>query len=79
MPASAPAADVLSRAVLCADAALQRWLPGEHEAPERLHQAMRYAVFAGGKRLRPALVMACAEICGTPGNTTVVGYCMAAV
>ena len=32
-----------------ADAALKRWLPPESEAPTRLHQAMRYAVFAGGK------------------------------
>jgi geranylgeranyl diphosphate synthase type II len=79
MPASAPAADVLTRAAACADAALQRWLPGEHEAPARLHQAMRYAVFAGGKRLRPALVLACAEICGSSGNSARVGDCMAAV
>ncbi len=40
------------------DAALHRILPPETEAPERLHKAMRYPVFAGGKRLRPALLLA---------------------
>lgn len=43
------------------DATLKRHLPQEGEAPERLHQAMRYAVFNGGKRLRPLLVAASAE------------------
>jgi len=32
--------------------------------PEIIHEAMRYSVFAGGKRLRPVLVLAGAEICG---------------
>ena len=35
-------------------------------APPRLREAMRYAVFAGGKRIRPALVVAAGEICGAP-------------
>lgn len=46
------------------DAALERFLPRESRMPEVLHKAMRYSVFAGGKRLRPALCMAGAEICG---------------
>ncbi|MBC8207274.1 MAG: polyprenyl synthetase family protein [Kiritimatiellales bacterium] len=44
--------------------ALERILPGETVHPERLHQAMRYSVFAGGKRLRPALCIAACEACG---------------
>jgi farnesyl diphosphate synthase len=52
---------LLAHAVQRADAALQAWLPPEDEAPTRLHQAMRYSVFAGGKRLRPALVLAAAR------------------
>ena len=46
------------------DAALERALPAESERPESLHKAMRYSVFAGGKRLRPVLVMAGAEAVG---------------
>ncbi|NJC87900.1 MAG: polyprenyl synthetase family protein [Desulfuromonas sp.] len=49
------------------DAALDRWLPGETVLPPRLHEAMRYSVFAGGKRLRPILVIAaCEAVGGTP-------------
>jgi len=40
------------------DAALERLLPAETLRPETLHKAMRYSVFAGGKRLRPVLVIA---------------------
>jgi len=46
------------------DAALQKSLPGEEILPARLHQSMRYSVFAGGKRLRPILVIAAAEAVG---------------
>jgi geranylgeranyl diphosphate synthase type II len=46
------------------DQALERTLPGEQERPESLHRAMRYSVFAGGKRLRPVLVIAGAEAVG---------------
>lgn len=48
------------------DAALDAALPAEGETPERLHEAMRYAVFGGGKRLRPALVRLVAEAFGAP-------------
>ncbi|HEX7213464.1 MAG TPA: farnesyl diphosphate synthase [Methylomirabilota bacterium] len=46
------------------DAALDVFLPPETRRPETLHKAMRYSVFAGGKRLRPILVMAGAEAVG---------------
>ena len=46
------------------DQALERVLPGEEIAPSTLHRAMRYSIFAGGKRLRPVLVLAAAEACG---------------
>ena len=46
------------------DAALERVLPAECGRPETLHRAMRYSVFAGGKRLRPVLVIAGAEAVG---------------
>ena len=46
------------------DKALGRFLPAESAPPETLHRAMRYSVFAGGKRLRPVLVFAGAEAVG---------------
>jgi geranylgeranyl diphosphate synthase type II len=46
------------------DAALERVLPPETAMPPTLHRAMRYSVQAGGKRLRPILVLAGAEAVG---------------
>jgi len=46
------------------DAALDHWLPGGTVNPMRLHQAMRYAVLAPGKRVRPVLVYATAQALG---------------
>ena len=43
------------------NSALDRWLPPDHVEPSRLHQAMRYAVLAPGKRVRPILVYAIAN------------------
>ena len=43
------------------DVALDRWVPAETEDPAHIHQAMRYSLFAGGKRIRPLLAMAAAE------------------
>ena len=46
------------------DAALERHLPSEAAPPLTIHRAMRYSVMAGGKRLRPILVIAGAEAVG---------------
>jgi geranylgeranyl diphosphate synthase type II len=46
------------------DRALDRFLPRATVKPRTIHQAMRYSLFAGGKRLRPALALAAAEACG---------------
>lgn len=46
------------------DAELDRLLPDAGEAPTRLHEAMRYAVFAGGKRIRPLLTLLACETQG---------------
>jgi len=43
------------------DEALEKHLPKATERPSQLHEAMRYSVFAGGKRLRPVLALAAAE------------------
>ena len=50
------------RARAQAELVLERVLPAENNLPQRLHQAMRYAVLGGGKRLRPLLVLAAAEL-----------------
>lgn len=44
--------------------ALHRALPAASAKPATIHQAMRYSLFAGGKRLRPILVIAAAETLG---------------
>ncbi len=46
------------------DAALDKFLPKATAKPATIHKAMRYSIFAGGKRMRPALVLAAAEACG---------------
>jgi geranylgeranyl diphosphate synthase type II len=46
------------------DAAMDGFLPKAKERPATIHAAMRYSVFAGGKRLRPVLCLAAAEACG---------------
>jgi geranylgeranyl diphosphate synthase type II len=45
------------------DRALNRYLPKANTKPGTLHKAMRYSLFAGGKRLRPILCLAAAEAC----------------
>jgi geranylgeranyl diphosphate synthase type II len=46
------------------DRALDRFLPKASTRPGTIHKSMRYSLFAGGKRMRPALVLAAAEACG---------------
>jgi geranylgeranyl diphosphate synthase, type II len=44
------------------DATLERLMPPESTAPSSIHKAMRYSVFAGGKRIRPVLCVETARI-----------------
>jgi len=53
--------DYLRKQCSAVDAALDRVLPPADERPARLHEAIRYAVFTGGKRLRPVLCLAAAD------------------
>ncbi len=46
------------------DRALDRFLPRATAKPSTVHKAMRYSLFAGGKRMRPVLTLAAAEACG---------------
>lgn len=43
---------------------LSELLPPESAAPSTIHQAMRYSIFAGGKRIRPLLCLEAAKACG---------------
>lgn len=46
------------------DKLLDQYLPSVDSEPSHLHEAMRYSVFAGGKRLRPILALAAFDYCG---------------
>jgi geranylgeranyl diphosphate synthase type II len=54
----------LRRQTAAVDRALNRFLPPAGAKPATIHRAMRYSIFAGGKRMRPALCLAAAEACG---------------
>jgi geranylgeranyl diphosphate synthase type II len=48
------------------DAELDRLLPKENDEPTRVHKAIRWSMFAGGKRFRPALLLATGQTFGAP-------------
>jgi geranylgeranyl diphosphate synthase, type II len=54
--------DFLEEDRIAVDAQLDRLLPRETIQPFSIHQAMRYSVFAGGKRIRPVLCLETARI-----------------
>ena len=69
MTAAAAASD--TKAAIAAlgaatEAALEAALPPETAWPETIHRAVRYSLFAGGKRIRPVLVLAAGEAVGAP-------------
>jgi len=57
------------------DRYLDRLLPPEGRYPSSIHKAMRYSVFAGGKRLRPILTLAAFELCGGRGERAYPAAC----
>lgn len=57
------------------DQILERLVPGQGDYPERLHEAMGYSVFAGGKRLRPILALAACEIVSGEWEKAVISGC----
>lgn len=54
---------------------LEKLLPSEDVYPTKIHQAMRYSVFAGGKRLRPILCLAAAEAVGKEATPLLPAAC----
>ncbi len=61
----------LRRRVEQVEVGLDRHLPAATTRPGRLHEAMRYSLQAGGKRVRPVLVLAAAEVHGVRGDAAV--------
>lgn len=57
------------------DKALDRNLPKASVKPATIHKAMRYSLFAGGKRLRPILCIAAAEACGGKASKAIPAAC----
>ena len=51
----------LAEQVRLVDQTLDKWVPAESIDPASIHKAMRYSLFAGGKRIRPILAMAAAR------------------
>jgi farnesyl diphosphate synthase len=67
LPASSPptlCTQWMQDCIELTERALDCLLPPTHTAPTRLHEAMRYSVFAGGKRFRPLLCHAAGELAG---------------
>src|SRR5260370_2511250 len=61
-PAAMKLPPFLEEGRLTVDAALERLLPAATEQPASIHTAMRYSVFAGGKRIRPILCLETARV-----------------
>lgn len=55
---------LLQQAASKVEAKLNELLPTEDSAPSTIHKAMRYSIFAGGKRIRPLLCLEAAKACG---------------
>ncbi len=51
-----------------ANAAIEKWLPAQEMFPKELTEAMRYAVLAGGKRIRPVMMAECFGMFGGEGD-----------
>ena len=60
--------EFLDRSKSRVEAAIDRVVPTASHRPGNLHEAMRYSLMAGGKRLRPALCYAAFEDCGGSGD-----------
>jgi geranylgeranyl diphosphate synthase type II len=67
--------DYLNATVQRVDRALDDLLPRASTKPSTIHKAMRYSIFAGGKRLRPVLALAAAEVCGGSAENAMHAAC----
>src|SRR6185436_12108747 len=78
MPGSAPVAhlpEFLGQARTLIDSQLDLLLPAESVSPTNIHAAIRWSVFAGGKRFRPALLLAVGETFGASRDSLIATAC----
>lgn len=68
-----PLADYLARQSALVERALSKALPPARKGT--IHEAVRYSLFAGGKRLRPAICLAAAEACGADPSLALPAAC----
>jgi len=71
----AAAREFLERARSLVEARLDELVPAETAEPRSVHAAIRWSLFAGGKRLRPALVVAAGETFGAPARKLIDTAC----
>ncbi len=67
--------EYLSRQQRLVDAELDRLVPPETTPPETIHRAMRYSLFAGGKRIRPILCIEAANTISDAPDSAVAAAC----
>lgn len=67
--------DLIQNSVQLVEARLNELLPPADAAPSQLHQAMRYSIFAGGKRIRPLLCLEAAKACGDENQVALDAAC----
>lgn len=67
--------NLIREAVEKVEARLNELLPGESVPPETIHRAMRYSIFAGGKRIRPILCLEAAKACGGDEDVAINAAC----
>ena len=70
-----PLPDFLAQARALVDDQLDLLLPAESVSPTKLHAAIRWSVFAGGKRFRPALLLAIGETFGAASESLIATAC----
>jgi geranylgeranyl diphosphate synthase type II len=67
--------DILQNKIQAINETLDCLLPGEEEYPQTLNRAMRYSIFAGGKRIRPLLILLIAELFGSKQEKSLIPAC----
>ena len=65
----------LHNTILLVNKALDAILPGEEEYPQSINRAMRYSIFAGGKRIRPLLILLITELFGSQQEKSILPAC----
>ncbi len=74
-PTKHPKSRKLDQLTLLIEQALERALPAIAQAPQVVHEAMRYCVLSGGKRFRPLLALGACEAVGAPTRQALSAAC----